>query len=79
MRLTKPTILIVYGGYFLPQAWAPFISTLESASFNALCPRLPTCGDTRPPRATLAEDVKAVRDIATELIQAGKQLIVLAQ
>lgn len=79
MSLTKPTILIVHGGYFLPQAWTPFISTLKSADFNALCPRLPTCGDTRPPTATLADDVKVVQDVATELVQAGKQVIVLAQ
>lgn len=76
---TKPTILIVHGGYFLPPAWTPFISTLKSAGFDALCPRLPTCGDTRPPTATLADDVKAVRDTATELVQAGKRVIVLAQ
>lgn len=76
---TKPTILIVHGGYFLPSAWTPFLSTLKTAGLDAVCPHLPTCGDIRPPTATLADDVKVVQDVATELVQAGKQVIVLAQ
>ena len=79
MGPNKPIVLIVHGGYFLPSAWTPFISALKDIGLDAVCPRLPTCGDTRPPTATLADDVKAVRDVATEFVQAGKQVIVLAQ
>ena len=72
MSLPKSTILIVHGGYFLPQAWTPFIFTLKGVGLNALCPRRPTCDDTRPTHSTLTDDVKIIRDTTTELVQAEK-------
>ncbi|KAI9044543.1 uncharacterized protein KD926_000454 [Aspergillus affinis] len=42
------------------------------------CPRLPTCGDHRPPRALLAGDVAAVRAAAKELIAANHTVLVIA-
>jgi pimeloyl-ACP methyl ester carboxylesterase len=76
---TKPTaILIVHGGYFLPSAWAPFMEELTKAGFTVRCPRLPTCGDERPPKALLEHDVAAVHVAAKELIDAGHTILVLA-
>jgi pimeloyl-ACP methyl ester carboxylesterase len=79
MPTTKPTaILIVHGGYFLPPAWEPFMEDLTKAGFTVRCPRLPTCGDERPPKALLEQDVAAVREAATELINARHTVSVLA-
>ena len=74
----KAAVLIVTGAYFVPDAWRPFRDDLAAAGFVSSCPRLPTCGDVRPPKATVEDDVKAVRDAATELVKAGHPIIVLA-
>ena len=74
----KAAVLIVTGAYFLPDAWKHFRDDLTEAGFVSSCPRLPTCGDVRPPKATVEDDVKAVRDAATELVKAGHPIIVLA-
>ncbi|KAH8588348.1 Alpha/beta hydrolase fold-1 [Bisporella sp. PMI_857] len=74
----KPAILIVHGGYFLPPAWDAFKTTLSSLGFAVSVPRLPTCGDARPPTALLSHDVAAVRTAAQELLSANHKIIVLA-
>ncbi|GAD97684.1 hypothetical protein MGYG_00728 [Paecilomyces variotii No. 5] len=75
----KPSaILIVHGGYFLPTSWANFIKDLTQAGFTVRCPRLPTCGDERPPKALLEDDVAAVRKEAFELVDLGHTILVLA-
>ncbi|QKX56701.1 uncharacterized protein TRUGW13939_03807 [Talaromyces rugulosus] len=77
--MTKATaVLIVHGGYFLPAAWTPFTNALSHAGFTVRCPRLPTCGDTRPPTARLEDDVHAVQQAALELRDQGHSILVLA-
>lgn len=71
-------VLIVHGAYFLPSAWEKFCHRLTQAGFIVRCPRLPTCGDKRPPTALLEQDVMAVRAAAEELINSGHKIIVLA-
>ncbi|KAJ6034668.1 uncharacterized protein N7446_009422 [Penicillium canescens] len=71
-------ILIVHGAYFLPSAWEDFCQRLTQAGFIVRCPRLPTCGDERPPTALLEQDVMAVRTAAQELMNSGHFIIVLA-
>ena len=71
-------VLIVHGAYFLPSAWEAFRQGLTQAGFIVRCPRLPTCGDGRPPTALLEQDVMAVRTAAQELINSGHIIIVLA-
>ncbi|MCJ1454395.1 hypothetical protein MMC28_004748 [Mycoblastus sanguinarius] len=74
----QPVILIIHGGYFLSTSWAPFIDLLSNAGFLVHCPRLPTCGDVRPLKATIQDDVIAVRSVALELASAGHAITVLA-
>ncbi|KAL4783633.1 alpha/beta-hydrolase [Aspergillus varians] len=71
-------ILIVHGGYFLPSSWDDFITHLTQKGFTVECPHLPSCGDTQPPTATLADDVSAVRAAAQKLRAAGHTIAVLA-
>lgn len=75
---TQVAVLIVTGAYFLPDAWTPFIERLSGAGFLVRCPRLPTCGDVRSPKATVEDDVTAIRNVAMELVEAGHPIIVLA-
>lgn len=79
MANQKPTsVLIVHGGYFLPAAWDAFSDRLRQVGFTVQCPRLPSCGDKRPPTATLEHDVKAVRMAAQDLIDSNHTILVLA-
>lgn len=73
-----PAILIIHGGYFLPASWAAFGDQLTKSGLTVCCPRLPSCGDKRPPTATLKEDVTAIRTAAKDLIATGHSIIVLA-
>ncbi|KAJ5994731.1 alpha/beta-hydrolase [Penicillium waksmanii] len=75
----KPTaVLIIHGGYFLPAAWDVFGDQLRQAGFIVKCPRLPSCGDKRPPTATMNDDIIAVREAVQELINTNNSILVLA-
>jgi pimeloyl-ACP methyl ester carboxylesterase len=76
--LPQAAVLLVTGAYFLPVSWEPFIDRLSVAGFLVRCPRLPTCGGVRPAKATVEDDVAAVRNAAAELVKAGHPIIVLA-
>ncbi|PLB44793.1 alpha/beta-hydrolase [Aspergillus steynii IBT 23096] len=79
MPSLKPNaVLIVHGAYFLPPAWDAFSHSLSQRGFTVRCPRLPTCGDTRPPQALLADDVAAVRSAAEELMADDHTILVLS-
>lgn len=79
MTSAKPTaILIVHGGYFLPPAWDGLGNRLRNVGFVVQCPRLPSCGDERPPTALREHDVGVVQKVARELIDAGHSILVLA-
>lgn len=76
---TKPTaVLIIHGGYFLPGPWDSFSDQLRKAGFVVQVPRLPSCGDERPPTAVREHDVAVIRKTAQELIEAGHFILVLA-
>ncbi|KAL9077213.1 MAG: hypothetical protein Q9161_000479 [Pseudevernia consocians] len=74
----KPAVLLVHGGFHLPETYAPFLDKLSNAGFAVRCPHLPTNGDTRPPKATFQDDVTAVRGVASDLASTGHQVIILA-
>lgn len=74
----EPAVLLVSGGFHLPEAYAPFLEQLSKAGFVVRCPRLPTNGDVRPPKATLQDDVAAVCAAASDLAYAGHPIVVLA-
>ncbi|KAJ5684115.1 uncharacterized protein N7477_000460 [Penicillium maclennaniae] len=71
-------LLIIHGSYFLPRAWDTFSTQLTQSGLTVCCPRLPSCGDKRPPTATLKDDVTAVRKAAKDLVDTGHVVIVLA-
>ena len=62
----------------LPDHWEDCLNGLSEAGFITRCPRLPTCGDSRPPKATFQDDVDAVRSAAFDLATAGHPILILA-
>lgn len=74
----KPAVLLVHAGFHLPETYAPFLTELSAAGFVVRCPRLPTNGDVKPPKATLHDDVAAVRAEILNLISAGHRIIVIS-
>ena len=74
----EPAVLLVHGGFHLPETYAPFLNDLSKAGFVVRCPHLPTNGDVRPPKATFEDDVKTVRAVTSDLAIAGHRIIILA-
>ena len=74
----KAAVLLVHAGFHLPETYAPFLTELSAAGFVVRCPRLPTNGDVKPPKATLHDDVAAVRAEILNLIGAGHRIIVIS-
>ncbi|KAJ3574806.1 hypothetical protein NPX13_g4246 [Xylaria arbuscula] len=73
----KPTILIVHGGWHLPESYAKLITALESSGFEVHIPSLPSVKDVRPPEADLFADTDVVRSYAENLIKDGRTIIAL--
>lgn len=40
--MSKPTVVLVHGGYHTPDIYAPFITSLQNANYEVHCPQLPT-------------------------------------
>ncbi|ROW10958.1 hypothetical protein VMCG_00853 [Cytospora schulzeri] len=75
---TKPTILIVHGGWQTPEGYEKLISALESAGYEVHVPRLPSANLVRPPNADLSTDTALIRSYAESLIRAGRTVAVIA-
>lgn len=74
---TKPVILLVCGGWHVPEHYKPLIVELESLGFTVDCPRLPTNSGNIPPTAGLKDDAKLVRDTAIEHLKNGHNVFPL--
>lgn len=74
--MSKPSILLIGGAWHTPEHFRPLRNLLEKAGYAVLCPRLPT-NSLYPPQDALEQGVKLVRTLATQLIDEGKEIIVL--
>lgn len=74
----KPAVLLVHAGFHVPETYAPFLAELSTAGFVVRCPRLPTNGDVKPPKATFHDDVAVVRAEILNLISAGHRIMVIS-
>lgn len=73
----KPTLLIVHGGWHVPDSYHKLTSALQSAGFEVHIPRYLSVNQSRPPNADLASDSDLIRSYATSLIEAGRDIAVL--
>jgi alpha-beta hydrolase superfamily lysophospholipase len=47
MAATKPTLVLVHGGWHVPESYEKLITALEKAGYEVHCPRLPTTNQVR--------------------------------
>ena len=74
---TKPTILLIGGGWHPPLLYAKLTTALNAAGYEVNNPALPSVSAARPPTASLPEDVAHVRSAAQSLVDAGKTVMAL--
>lgn len=75
---SKPTVVIVPGAFQLPIGYQPFADVLKQAGFDAVVIDKPSTGTTTLPLPGLPEDIEAIRKVVIPLIDAGKEVVVLA-
>ena len=51
MSAAKPTIVLVHGGWHVPESYEKLITALEKAGYEVHCPRLPTTNQVYAPRS----------------------------
>ena len=77
MAATKPTLVLIHGGWHIPSTYSKFTSSLRSAGYEVHVPRLPSMNETRPPNADLAADTALVRGYVESLVDAGRTVVAI--
>lgn len=77
MAATKPTLVLIHGGWHIPSTYFKFTSSLRSAGYEVHVPRLPSINVTRPPNADLADNTALVRGYVESLVNAGRTVIAI--
>ncbi|KAL8711791.1 MAG: hypothetical protein Q9225_007064 [Loekoesia sp. 1 TL-2023] len=77
MAASKPTLVIVHGGWHVPHSYAKLTNTLKSAGFEVHVPRLPSMNEKRPPNADLTDDTALIRAYVESLVEAGRIVIAI--
>ena len=77
MPPTKPTLVLIHGGWHTPSTYSKLTSSLQSAGYEVHVPSLPSMNGARPPTADLATDTALVRRYVESLIDAGHTVIAI--
>ena len=77
MPATKPTLVLIHGGWHVPSTYYKFTSSLRSVGFEVHVPRLPSMNEARPPTTDLATDTALVRGYVESLVDAGRIVIAI--
>lgn len=72
-----PAILLIHGGWANSTIFSPFTQRLQSIGYVVSCPTLPSNNGTRPPNASLPEDVAVIRNALDALILAAHPVLAL--
>ncbi len=76
---SKPTLVIVPGGWHPPSAYRRFATHLEDAGYPTLTAPYPSCNSTTPKTATCGEDARSLRQQLLPLIDSeGKDVVLLS-
>ncbi|KAI1383834.1 Alpha/beta hydrolase fold-1 [Hypoxylon trugodes] len=73
----NPTLLIVHGGWYVPDSYEKLTNALRGAGFEVHIPRLLSMNNARPPNADLISDSDLIRSYATSLVEAGRTVVVV--
>ena len=74
--MTRPTFLFVPGAWHTPDIYSAVMGLLNNESYPTVGLPLPSIGAT-PPHASFDEDVKAIRDTLTKLIDTEAKEVAL--
>ncbi|KAI4204399.1 MAG: hypothetical protein LQ350_001156 [Teloschistes chrysophthalmus] len=77
MTSSKPTLVIISGGWHVPQSYAKLTNALQSAGFEVHVPRLPSMNEKRPPNTDLVDDTALIRSYVESLVKAGRIVIAI--
>lgn len=76
MTSEKPVILVVHGAFHRPIHYNRVLESLREKGFTAVAPTLPTTGIV--PDFDYEDDVKVINQALGPLLDAGKQVIIVA-
>ncbi|PVH95004.1 alpha/beta-hydrolase [Periconia macrospinosa] len=77
MYSTRPTIVIISGGWHIPASYTKLATLLETQGYQVFIPHLPSNNGARPPTAALAEDTTYIRDFVSDLIAKNHTIAVI--
>jgi hypothetical protein len=77
MTSTKPSIVIVPGGWHIPEHFAPTTKLLEEAGYVVYGVRLPSVRDEPPFPTTHEPDTEAVRNVLLRVLDEDKKDVLL--
>ncbi|TVY94516.1 hypothetical protein LAWI1_G000115 [Lachnellula willkommii] len=77
MSALKPTLVIIHGGWHVPESYEKLIVALEAGGYEVHCPRLPSTNQSRPPNADLYTDSELVRSYVSSLVRAGRTVVAI--
>jgi len=72
-----PDIVIIHGGWHVPEQFAKLERALSSAGYTVHIPALPSVSETRPPVADLHTDAETVHSFVLDLLNKNISLVVL--
>ena len=75
-KMTQPTIVLVPGAWHGPDVYSSVTKTLGAHGYPTVSLPLPSVG-AMPPNKNFDEDVKAIRDCLTSLIEKGEKEVIL--
>lgn len=76
-RSNNPTIVIAGGAWQPSSGYNLLVAKLCSQGYTTIAPSLPSIGGTTTPLPGLAEDVQAIRTVLKNLVDEGKDVILL--
>ncbi|KAI2631808.1 alpha/beta-hydrolase [Hypoxylon sp. NC1633] len=71
----KPIILVVHGGWHVPESYKKLTTALQSAGYEVHVPHLPSTKN--PLDSDLSIDTECIRSYTEDLIQAGHTIVAL--
>ena len=77
MSVQYPVLVLVTGAWHVPAHYEPFLDALGHSGFETHCPLLPTCNGSRPPNASLQDDVAAVNHLLRSLVDKDQDVLVV--
>ena len=74
--MTQPTIVLVPGAWHKPEIYSSVTGNLEAHGYPTVSIPLPSAG-AMPPNMTFDEDVRAIRDCLTTLVESDEKEVIL--